>query len=290
MVRVRHCSLLLPLALLICLSPGWCLQEGDKAPDFSLPAANGDMVSLADLEGKTVVLAFWASWAKHCAEQLKQLDGLRAEFAEKGLVVVAINEQEGPSLVADFVDRNQLAMTVLLDDGTVARAFGVNGVPDLWIVDRRGKLRARSIGYAEAAVREMKAAVEAALAEPDQPSKPMPAEIPAAVPPKLQAYAHLQLGAAHVNVGDAFVKAGYRDLGHFDEALREFRAGLALDPGNVDLHIWLGLALERKADRAGAAREYQAALKLDSDSVYAQDALRRLGVPVPTAPPEGKPE
>jgi peroxiredoxin len=255
------------------------------------------MTSLSDLKGKVVALAFWASWAKHCEEQLKQLDILRAELADKGLVVLAINEQEDPSRVADFAGRYQLSLTMLLDNGAVARTFGVNGVPDLWIVDRDGKLRARSIGYADTAAREVRTAVEAALAEPARKPEPAPPETLAAVPPKLQAYAHLQIGAAHINVGDAFVKAGYRDFGHFDEALWEFRAGLALDPQNVDLHIWLGLALERKADQVGAAKEYQAALKLDPNSVYAQDALRRLGIPfgepgkpAPAAPQENQPE
>jgi peroxiredoxin len=276
---VRRLSLLASAVLVVCASSAWALQEGDRAPAFSLPTINGDTVSLDDFRGKTVALAFWASWAKHCAEQLKQLDLLQTQFREKGLVVLAINQQEQPSLVADFADLNQLSVTMLLDSGSVARAFTVNGVPDLWIVDREGKLLARSIGYADAAAREIRAAIEAALAEPEKRPEQASQEVAAAVPPKLQAYAHLQMGAAHINVGDAFVKAGYRDLGHFDEALREFRAGLLLDPQSVDLHIWLGLALERKADLAGAAREYQAALKLDSNSVYAQDALRRLGVP-----------
>jgi hypothetical protein len=47
----------------------------------------------------------------------------------------------------------------------------------------------------------------------------------------------------------------------------------------VELRVWLGVSLERTRDRAGAIKEYQTALLLDPGNVYAQDALRRLGVP-----------
>ena len=273
---------LLSVAVVCMLTPAWSAQEGETAPDFSLPSVGGEAVSLADLDGKVVAIAFWASWGKHCSEQLKLLDELADKWTDKGLVVLGINQREDPSRVADFADRHRLSMKMLLDDGTTARAYGSNGVPDLWILDRRGLLRARFIGYGPTDHEGIQKAIEAALSEPVEappPTGPAPTSLPALLPARLRAYAHLQMGAAHINIGDAFVKGGYRDYGHFAQALREFRAGLLLDPENVDLHIWLGLALERKGDLPTAIQQYQAALKLEPSSEYAQDALQRLGVP-----------
>jgi peroxiredoxin len=287
---VRAGACWLTLALLLVFSPAWAVREGESAPDFSLPSVAGDTVTLSSLREQVVVLVFWASWSKNASAQLKELDKLERELGSKGLAVLGLNQREEPGQVADFAERYQLSMKMLLDDGTAKRAYGVNGLPDLWIADRKGVLRARFIGYSPSDLATIRATVEEALAgtgTEEKPALPAVSETAPGVPPKLQAYAHLQMGAAHINIGDAFVKAGYRDYGHFDEALREFGAGLALDPDNPDLHIWLGLALERKGDSASAGREYQAALKLDPGNTYAQDSLRRLGVPW-TAPPRAE--
>jgi len=269
------------LALALAAGPAWSLEKGQAAPDFSLPSAEGKLASLKDLSGNVVALSFWASWGKQCAEELKLLQGLVAEFEGKGLVALAVNEREERDRAQEFAERLGVTYPVLLDDGSVARLFGVNGVPDLWIVDRRGVVRARFLGFGPTVPKDIREAVVAALAGAPPSAGPgaAGAEDEAAVPAQLRAYAHLQVGAAHVNIGDAFVKAGYRDGGHFEEAMRELTAGVALDPRSVELRIWLGVSLERTRDRAGAIREYQTALLLDPGNVYAQDALRRLGVP-----------
>lgn len=283
----RRISLGLLAALLVAAGPGWALQKGEPAPNFSLTSTEGEVILLADLSGKVVAISFWATWGKHCPEELKQLQALSKEFGEKGLVALGINEREGQDQVAEFAEQNGITFRILLDEGGTARAFGVNGVPDLWVIDRKGIARARFIGYGPTVPKEIRDTVMAALA--GTLTAPEAATPPAGesgfIPAPLHAYAHLQLGAAHVNIGDAFIKAGYRDGGHFTEAVRELRAGVALDPKNVELHIWLGLALERRQERPAAVREYQTAVTLDPTNVYAQDALRRLGVP-PTPPEE----
>jgi len=263
-------------AALLCAAPAcWAVQEGETAPDFALPAVGGGTVSKQSLSGKVVALAFWATWGRHCAEQLSDLQQLLEEFADAGLAVVAVNEREDAARAGEFAVSHGLTFPVLLDDGTVGRAYGVNGVPDLWVIDRSGTLSAHLVGYGPSSPGQIREAIVSTLAH----SAGAPSREDARVPPALRAYAHLQMGAAHLTIGDAFADAGISDLGHYDEALSEFRAGLQLEPRNPDLHIWLGIALERKGDRWTAVREYQNALNLDPTSIYAQEALRRLGVP-----------
>jgi len=278
-------TLLLAALLAVAALPAQGLQKGERAPEFTLPATDGKMVSLDALLGNVVLVSFWASWGAQCGEELKQLQALSKEFGSKGLVVLGINEREDKTRAADFANRHGITYQILLDDGAVARAFGVNGLPDLWVVDRKGLVRARLVGYGPTVPKGVRDAAAAALAAPAGAVRSAAATD--VVPTALRAYAHLQMGAAHINIGDAFVKAGYREAGHFNEALREFRAGLALDPNNVELHVWLGLALERKNERAAAIKEYQTALGLEPTNAYAQGALRRLGVPWE---PEPEPE
>jgi len=285
MFIVRPWTCVLAAALLCLSAPAWAVRQGENAPDFSLSAIDGETVTLADLSDRVVALVFWAGWGRHCDAELRQLEALANEFGDQPFVVIGINEREDREEVLDFSQRHGLAFQMLMDDGAVARAFGVNGVPDLFILDREGVVLARFIGYSTSVADGIREAMTEALAEPPQPEAiSQPLEPAVTVPAQLQAYAHLQLGAAHLNIGDAFVRAGLRDAGHYREALSEFRAGLALHPSSVDLHVWLGLALERQNDRAGAVREYQTTIALDPVNVYAQDALRRLGVPWTSGP------
>jgi peroxiredoxin len=276
---------LLSAAILVTALPGEALQKGERAPELTLLSTDGKTVSLDGLLGSVVVVAFWASWGANCGEEMKQLQALHKELGAKGLVVLAVNEREEAARAADFARRQGVTYQVLLDGGAAARLFGVNGLPDLWVIDRKGMVSARFIGYGPAVPKGVRDAVMAALAASGGPPRAETERLP----PPLRAYAHLQMGAAHMNIGDAFLKAGFTDAGHFSEALREFRAGLAVDPGNVELHIWMGLALERKNERAEAVKEYQTALRLDPRNSYAQDALRRLGVPWSRPPDMGEP-
>lgn len=239
---VRWCGL---LAALACgLGPAWGVGEGERPPGFSLVSASGERVALRDYSGRVVAVAFWASWGRQSAEALQELEALVGQYGARGLSAVGVNQREEPAQVAAYARRHGLSFPMLLDDGSVARAWGVGGVPDLWVLNREGVVTARFVGYGPAAPEALREAVEAALAPPARPG----------IPAELRAYAHLQLGAAHLNIGDAFVRAGLTERGHYGAALREFQEGLALalEPGNV----------------------------------FAQEALRRLGAPwvTPEAP------
>ena len=282
----------LALAALLFAGQAWALKPGEKTPDFTCEAVEGPPISSADLTGKVAAICFWASWSKGAPEELQYLQSLLKEAKGKNLLVLAVNQREERAKVAAFAAKNQLTLRVLLDDGKVARAFDVNGLPNLLVVDGGGVVRARFVGYGPAIAEKIRKAVLPLLTDP-QAGKPVrPPSGPPDLPISLRSYAYLQLGAAHINIGDAFINAGYSDAGHYAEAVKELRSGLAIDPKSVDLMVWLGVALERKGDKTEATRQFQAALALDSTNSYAKDGLRRLkGLPpTPPPPPPAAPE
>jgi len=212
MTGMRHSTLIFALALAAFTAPAWGIQKGEPAPKFSLTSAEGEVVAPADVSGKVVALSFWATWGKHCEEEMKQLQELSKEFGDQGFVVLGVNEREDAAKATEFAKRVGARYRILMDEGTVARAFGVNGVPDLFLIDRKGIVRDRFIGYAPTLAKPIRDAVKAAVAKTTitaEPAQPTPGGA-AAVPVALRGYAHLQLGAAHLNIGDAFVKAGDR--------------------------------------------------------------------------------
>jgi cytochrome c biogenesis protein CcmG/thiol:disulfide interchange protein DsbE len=138
-------------------------QVGTPAPGFALPAADGARVSLADLRGKPVVLAFFASWCHPCEEELPVLE----QFANErrgALQLVAINFRDLSSDSVDFVHRLGITYPALLDDPSapVARRYGVRGIPQTVFIDSRGVVRGRVYGVTSR--RELAPAIDDLLA------------------------------------------------------------------------------------------------------------------------------
>jgi thioredoxin-dependent peroxiredoxin len=102
------------------------IQEGKKAPAFTLPSSEGGSVRLSDLAGQTVVLYFYPKDdTPGCTTQACDLRDRAPEFDARGAVVLGVS----PDSVADhrkFKDKYQLPFTLLADvDHEVAEAYGV---------------------------------------------------------------------------------------------------------------------------------------------------------------------
>jgi peroxiredoxin len=136
------------------------------APRLELPARDGRTVRLADLLGRVVVVDFWASWCGPCQRSFPDLDALYREHHERGLEVLAVTVDETRAEADAFLAARPHRMTVLFDPSAkAAAAFGVEGMPTTFVVDRRGMVRARHEGYSPQVARALRADVERLLAE-----------------------------------------------------------------------------------------------------------------------------
>ena len=124
------------------------ITSGDHAPEFRLQKFDGGSVSLADLRGKVVMVHFWATWCPPCVEELPILDRLHRSPLGKEFEMLAVNEDEGGAGALDsFIKQNRVSIPVLLDTGSeVARSYGTFKLPETYIVDRQGVVRAKAIG------------------------------------------------------------------------------------------------------------------------------------------------
>ncbi len=104
------------------------LQEGDLAPNFTLPDAFGNPVSLKDFRGeKTVVLYFYPKdLTPGCTQEACEFSAARAKFSRKDTVVLGVSF-DSPARHQKFIEKESLKVTLLADeDKKVADAYGVH--------------------------------------------------------------------------------------------------------------------------------------------------------------------
>lgn len=134
------------------------------APAFTLPDANGQPVTLADFEGKLVYVDFWASWCKPCRKSFPWMSELQARYQDEGLVVIAINLDEERSEADRFISTLDPQFSIVFDQqASSAGAFGVRGMPSSYLIDQRGELISRHIGFRDAEKAEIEARVRELL-------------------------------------------------------------------------------------------------------------------------------
>jgi len=121
------------------------------APNFTLEALNGKKVSLKDFKGKVVFLNFWATWCPPCIVEMPSMEALHKKFKDKGLVVIAVNSEEGVKKVNKFIKKKGYTFLVLLDsDGTVTSdSYRAIGFPTTYLIDKHGNVVGKAEGARE---------------------------------------------------------------------------------------------------------------------------------------------
>jgi peroxiredoxin len=122
--------------------------EGKAAIDFTLKDLQGKDVRLADLAGKVVLLNFWATWCPPCREEIPSMVKLNGAMAGKQFQMLCVSiDDGGKSDVDAFFARQQLTLPVLLDpSSTVAKQYGLTGVPESFVIDKKGKIVKKVVG------------------------------------------------------------------------------------------------------------------------------------------------
>ncbi|OQX89030.1 hypothetical protein B6D60_00300 [candidate division KSB1 bacterium 4484_87] len=123
------------------------------APDFTLVDMEGKDISLKDLRGKIIITDFWATWCGPCKASFPGMQKAVDKFKDDPDVeFLFINTWErGENVkenVAKFVKDHGYNFHVLFDlKSEVVSAFGVEGIPTKFVIDKKGKIRFKSVGF-----------------------------------------------------------------------------------------------------------------------------------------------
>ncbi len=117
-------------------------QAQEKLPQFTLPLLGGGELKRADVEGKPVLVNFFASWCLPCREEMPVIEKVSKEYRAKGVVFFGVAVDDTEAKMKEFVSRFQVTFPVGLDQGgTIQKGFGVYGLPTTFWVDRTGAIR-----------------------------------------------------------------------------------------------------------------------------------------------------
>jgi len=137
------------LVLFGCSSPATAPgpEMGKLAPDFQLSSLDEQSVSLSDFRGKPVLLNFWASWCDPCRFEMPFIQTIYEEWTGKGLVVLAVNLQESPARVREFMETLGLSFPVLLATSQdVPLEYNIRSIPTTFFIDKDGVIQDMKIG------------------------------------------------------------------------------------------------------------------------------------------------
>ncbi len=124
-------------------------REGFPAPGFTLASLDGGLTTLAEHQGKVVLVNLWASWCAPCRAEMPAIQKLYEANRERGFEVLAVNStfQDNEDDARAFVQNLNLTLPVLLDkDGSVSRRYLLRALPSTFIIDRKGIIRAVIVG------------------------------------------------------------------------------------------------------------------------------------------------
>ncbi|MBL8956204.1 MAG: redoxin family protein [Myxococcaceae bacterium] len=138
------------VAVLAVAFVGWSLRGANRtalpgAP-APLPTLDGKEMTLASLQGKPTMLAFWAPWCGYCKQAVSTISKV-AELAGSHAQVVSVAlSYDDRAAVEKFTKDNHVDYPVLLGDNATAQAFGVDSFPTFYFVASDGRVSQKVVG------------------------------------------------------------------------------------------------------------------------------------------------
>jgi len=125
------------------------LARVKMSPAFSVTTMDGKQVSMDELQGKVVLLDFWATWCEPCREAMPHIRKVAKKFEGQPLVILSVSLDSDEQKWKEFVGKNEMTWPQYRDGGftgPIATMFGVKSIPHTYTIDVDGVLQEEHIG------------------------------------------------------------------------------------------------------------------------------------------------
>ncbi len=144
------------------------VDSGEPAPSFVLTDMERNYVFSRKIYGKSwLLIDFYATWCVNCNKELPHVEELYNEFSGKGFdVFLMATDKEGIDVVAPFFSERPSPVSVLIDRYQKAsKAFGVEALPTMFLVNPDGKIVFKTVGFHEDDIEKLRKILEDNLNE-----------------------------------------------------------------------------------------------------------------------------
>jgi len=128
-------------------------MQGRQMPSFHLPSPlpEDTVISSGSLEGKVLLVSFFASWCRSCLEEIPLLKKLQDRYGDQefSIISLAVDRENAPGL-RNLIQKQKINYPVLLADETVKEDFGgIAILPTMFLVSQQGILLKKYSGHIE---------------------------------------------------------------------------------------------------------------------------------------------
>jgi thiol-disulfide isomerase/thioredoxin len=130
------------LGILSCSRNGNA-PSGDPL-EIKFQSVDGRHVDLAKLQGKVVLVDFWATWCGPCVGEIPHVKAAYEKLHSKGFEIVGISLDQDKARLEAFTKDKGMTWPQYFDgkgwQNTISTKFGINSIPQMWLVDKKGNL------------------------------------------------------------------------------------------------------------------------------------------------------
>ena len=152
-----------PTSLATAVNPLELSDQPRPVPEIRFQDEQGHDMTLADFQGRVILLNVWATWCVPCRQEMPTLDRLQARLGGKDFLVMALSiDRKGVEAVKGFYQEVGVEKLAIYVDpsGKGSRGLAIPGVPTTLLIDREGREVARKMGAAEWDSPEMVSLIE----------------------------------------------------------------------------------------------------------------------------------
>jgi peroxiredoxin len=143
-------------------------QKGSPAPAIKVVSTSGQNITLANYRGYVLVMEFFATWCEGCRESIPHLILLNKTYGNQGLQILGLNPGVGGDdlqQVRKFIREEHINYPVAFAEDDMLIDYAVQPIPAIFIIDKKGVLVEKYVGYNPAIQESMEKTIKTLLAQ-----------------------------------------------------------------------------------------------------------------------------